>query len=189
MQPVPEGDQDHGGVAVPVPVCQAALTRVSTSAAVRCSRVQSSALGRLVGTTVRFTSVGGTSFRYDFAMKSGPLGTVTVRIFTHLRTAAGPDDHGESNGRTLRRSRGRVARSRFAFDGYGAGCASFWSERLVAPHAAGTTPVRPNRPPHFRASRPSQSTAVGLFHSSSLFGTLAARDHALFKIGIASLLR
>jgi hypothetical protein len=35
----------------------------------------------------------------------------------------------------------------------------------------------------------SEFTKCGLFHSSTLFGTLAARDHALFKIGIASPLR
>ena len=41
----------------------AASIRVSTSPGVRCSRVRSSAFGRLVGATVRKTSVGAISWR------------------------------------------------------------------------------------------------------------------------------
>ena len=48
----------------------AASTRSSTSPTVRRSRVRRWAFGRLLGATVRFTSVGGTSFRCDFSRKS-----------------------------------------------------------------------------------------------------------------------
>jgi hypothetical protein len=49
-----------------------ALSIRSTSASVRYSRVRRSMLGRRVGRTVRFTVVGDTSLRCDFAMCFAP---------------------------------------------------------------------------------------------------------------------
>jgi hypothetical protein len=64
----------------------ATSTRASTSPGVRCSRVRSSAFGRLPGATVRFTSVGATSLRCDFAMENSPPRIATVRSLDKLRT-------------------------------------------------------------------------------------------------------
>jgi hypothetical protein len=60
-QPVPKGDQDHGGVPVPVPICLGGLD-------------QSLYFAR----------------RYNFGMKIRSPGTATVRILDHVPTAAKP---------------------------------------------------------------------------------------------------
>jgi hypothetical protein len=56
------------------------------------------ASGRLVGATVRFSSVGVTSLRWDFAMENGPSRTATVRSSDDLRTVCSVKVAGGSNG-------------------------------------------------------------------------------------------
>ena len=51
---VPESDHYPGSIPVPVPVRLGGLDQVLDLAAVNCSRVQGSACGCLIGTTVRF---------------------------------------------------------------------------------------------------------------------------------------
>src|SRR5471032_656339 len=65
-----------------------ALSKRSTSASVRYSRVRRSALGRRVGVTVRFTVAGVTSLRCDLTMRSAPPDVQTVRIILQLRTVS-----------------------------------------------------------------------------------------------------
>jgi hypothetical protein len=80
----------------------AVSTRASTSPGVRCSRVRSSAFGRLTGATVRFTSVGVTSLRCDFATENGPPRIATVRSSANYEQSAIAKARGESNCRVGR---------------------------------------------------------------------------------------
>src|SRR5262249_11126894 len=68
-----------------------ALSRRSSSASVRYSRVRRSALGRRLGVTVRFTVAGVTSRRRDLAKVFAPLRSNTVRIIAQLQTVCNPD--------------------------------------------------------------------------------------------------
>jgi hypothetical protein len=63
-----------------------ALSNRSSSASVRYSRVRRSALGRRVGTTVRFSVAGVTSFRCDLTKVSRFLAVLTVRTTAQVRT-------------------------------------------------------------------------------------------------------
>ena len=68
-QSMPEGQQDHGGVAVAVPVAPGGFDQRLDLADGECSRVRRSAfLPRFVG-TVRKISVGVTGWRCDFAIE------------------------------------------------------------------------------------------------------------------------
>ena len=64
----------------------AAFISRSTSASVRYSRVRRSALGGRLGMTVRFTVVGVTSFRCDFAMVFSLPAAAIVRMMLFLGT-------------------------------------------------------------------------------------------------------
>jgi len=71
---LPEGEQEHGCIAMPVPVFARCLMSRSTFFSVRCSRVRSSRFGRRRG-TVRFTLAGVPSLRCAFGMEiSQPTG-------------------------------------------------------------------------------------------------------------------
>jgi hypothetical protein len=59
-------------------------------------------LGRLIGATVRLTSVGATSLRCDFFMENGPPRIVTVRNCRKLRTVHKRENGGKSNCRAGR---------------------------------------------------------------------------------------
>jgi hypothetical protein len=73
----------------PYRLALAASVRRSTSASVRYSLVRNSAFGRRSGVaTVRFTVVGDTRLRYDFAMVFRAPAQSTVRIISHFRTVA-----------------------------------------------------------------------------------------------------
>ena len=87
-QPVPEGDQDHRRIPMPMPVRFGCFDQGLDLARRQVFSGTELGVRARVGTTVRFTSVGGTNFRCDFCMENGPPGTATVRIFAHLRTAA-----------------------------------------------------------------------------------------------------
>jgi hypothetical protein len=67
-QPVPVGQQDHGGVAVTVPVAPRGLGQRLDP--VRGEVLAGPELGVLLplGETVRFTSVGATTRRWDLAI-------------------------------------------------------------------------------------------------------------------------
>jgi hypothetical protein len=69
---MPVGHQDHGGVPVATPVSLGRIHQSLDSSRVRCSRVRSSAFGRRSGVTVRFSMVGDTSLRLEFAMRIDP---------------------------------------------------------------------------------------------------------------------
>ena len=84
---------------MPIGLPLVALSKRSTSASVRYSRVRRSALGRRVGVTVRFTVPGATSFRCDFAMRFAPCACSTVRIMspiTNRLQAVLRREHGQS---------------------------------------------------------------------------------------------
>jgi hypothetical protein len=77
-KPMPIRHKDHGGVAVAVAL--GSIISLATSASVRYSRERSSAFGRRLGVTVRFSVVGSTSRRCDFPMTiSSPCKSI-VRI-------------------------------------------------------------------------------------------------------------
>jgi hypothetical protein len=63
-----------------------AFSSRSTSASVRYSRVRRSPLGGRLGVTVRFTVVGLTSFRCDFATTFRVPAKTTVRIMADVST-------------------------------------------------------------------------------------------------------
>jgi hypothetical protein len=65
---------------------RAASISASTSPGVRCSRVRRSAFALRFGATVRFTSVGATTRRWDFAMQNRRPRMSTVRISHKIRT-------------------------------------------------------------------------------------------------------
>ena len=69
---MPEGNEDHGGIALPQRLPLAALISLSTSRQVKCSLGRSSAFGRLVGVTVRLTVAGDTSLSVDLAIEIAP---------------------------------------------------------------------------------------------------------------------
>jgi hypothetical protein len=81
VQPVPKGNQDYGGVAVPVPIH---FDGFDQSLYFGRRQVLS---GAELGVQASFRSncsiylSWATSFIYDFGMKSGPPGTATVCIF------------------------------------------------------------------------------------------------------------
>src|SRR5450759_2729237 len=66
----------------------AAISKRSTSASVRYSRVRRSALGARLGVTVRFTVAGVTSLRCDLAMWFALPALTTVCKRPLLRTVA-----------------------------------------------------------------------------------------------------
>src|SRR5258705_13830074 len=67
----------------------AASVSLPTSASVRYSRVRNSAFGRRSGvTTFRFSVLGATNLRREFAMEIISYGSATVRIIIQKRTVA-----------------------------------------------------------------------------------------------------
>jgi hypothetical protein len=96
-QSVPEDQEDHGGVPLPVAV---GLGRVDQGLDLARRQVLPGAkLGvrSPLGATVRFTSVGATSLRLDFAMETGLPRIATVRSFGKQPTVCKPQNVGESN--------------------------------------------------------------------------------------------
>src|ERR1700688_968706 len=85
----------------PYRLALAASVSFATSASVKYSRVRSSTFGRRRGvTTVRFTGVGDTTLRGDFAMILRAPAQSTVRIIVDLPTVTSADSY-QSNGRRL----------------------------------------------------------------------------------------
>jgi hypothetical protein len=76
---VPVGQQDRARVTMPVTVAAGALDQRLDLVGVKCSRVRKSAFFCRFGVTVRFTSVGVTNLRCDFAMGNRGPRVMTVR--------------------------------------------------------------------------------------------------------------
>ena len=65
---MPEGDQDHGAVALAVAIALGSLDQLLDLALGQVFAGRSSALGRRIGVTVRFSVAGETSLMFGFAM-------------------------------------------------------------------------------------------------------------------------
>ena len=107
----------------------AAVSKRSTSASVRYSRVRRSALGTRLGVTVRFTVAGVTSLRCDLAMGFALPVLTTVRTKPLLRIVASgranarlpnglgdpPPDAGQAGGPRTRRGVPEISRTKKPF--------------------------------------------------------------------------